>query len=915
MKSSARLFRGPLLQTDVCGDEGTLSPKPLLKVDPLTSHVFSVFNGFLPKYVETESSWFNLRHTSGFSIYLQIISLSNSVQYNFVPSFCTDTNLQTHDNTTTSYSCKSTINHVVRVESLARNLVRVGVTNSDTDFSAEFRFIDGYILTLRISVHHTKNDAKVIMAITGANYSGDDKVSILLPDFEGDLIPANGRKLAISRFSNGVWHFDIIKVTKSVESQSHRNNIQDDFSIQYDSISVNQSGNVSIKKVIATSLSEFSSITTDFSMSLEAWIEELHLASDVSLEKTMDFLIRIQTGTIDIPLSIEDSFRLRNITDFTHIQKLTDSIQPPVLLSVYARVATFGRFGPLVAYGSCSTGQDGPSFKLQSVPDCSLIKGLDSQAVYNTIQYSAIIRLNTRCDKYILPKGLGQLVIHKICQYPLASNRPGLTLTNGQDSAIFLGLGPEPAELELQLDDMLPDPALVHAETEAINSAIIDEFMQISSKDRRSNSCLTNSFGKNISHTPGSKTSPRLSKYSEPSSPPDELVSAETGVDFWGWKLLEYENPEDILENIEGQPFEVNNLMDSLLEQAEQPVELVPPRDNDQIQIMRGYDSDSGSFGGSIHDPSAPWLPQDTSLDSGTDDRMVNLPVYYNQHNDSISSSQLDYENWQDIFAPNLQQWGQHWDNVSDSSSDYGPLGELLGELNTSTTPSIPSLASSPPVSPPWPAMAAQPDASTPRGLDASQSPVFVHLEGCNCLRCIRHSPGEGYANPTYSYPVDLAMVAKRLLAHIESVNLLVDVDLIHWNADLEVENMVAEYYYQQSDKFIEDEIVFWNESEGHIGLHDIQESIEKDEQELVNTYWRYVQSSDTHEMVARYSSQHAQDRWERRQLENAPNPDELDMDVVGTLSDLYLKPDQKKPVVDFCGGRPLLGYKQEKPP
>ena len=294
---------------------------------------------------------------------------------------------------------------------------------------------------------------------------------------------------------------------------------------------------------------------------------------------------------------------------------------------------------------------------------------------------------------------------------------------------------------------------------------------------------------------------------------------------------------------------------------------------------------------------------------------MVNLPVYYNQHNDSISSSQLDYENWQDIFAPNLQQWGQHWDNVSDSSSDYGPLGELLGELNTSTTPSIPSLASSPPVSPPWPAMAAQPDASTPRGLNVGQSPVFVHLEGCNCLRCIRHSPGEGYANPTYSYPVDLAMVAKRLLAHIESVNLLVDVDLIHWNADLEAENMVAEYYYQQSDKFVEDEIVFWNESEGHIGLHDIQESIEKDEQELVNTYWRYVQSSDTHEMVARYSSQHAQDRWERRQLENAPNPDELDMDVVGTLSNLYLKLDQKKPVVDFCGGRSLLGYKQEKPP
>ena len=936
MISSARLFRGPSLQTDACIGEGILSPKPLSKVDPLTSHVPFIVNGFLPKSAETDPSWVNLWQTSGFSIQMQLISMSNAFQYNVTPSFCTDINLHAN-NTTTSYPYKTAQNFDVKVASMARNLVEVGVRNSDTELSIELRLSDGNYIKVSNKTYHTKDYAKVILAIRGATSSGDKKTFELAPDFTGEPMPVSNRLLTTSRLSEISWCSDSNNVTILVDFQPQRPEMRFNVRVVSDSLLSNLSGSTLGTQSSMTLLLKSSPGFMDASAMLGVQCCQLQSLPNLSLKEILILSINLGIVKSRIPLSISENVGYRYVTKLScnlNFRKEDNNTSNCVFSSSNALLTSLGLSGPshVCGPGNSRLGQSG--FTSLSVRNHGLKNTLYPDTDYRTSQSCASPGLSTKRDNYVFPQGIGNFLAEKARLLTISST---LAVDQIENQSVYLGLGPEPAELEIPLDETLPDPGTLHIETEAINSQIISEFMQISNtrqeasmsfslvrkkgqgcvkknqSDRVQTEQVQNEWAQ-VERARGEQVQYEHHNYSEPSSPPREEVQEGNGIEGWEWRLLEYENPEDILENIEGQPFEVNTLMDDLLNQAEQPVELVPPRENDP-QIIRGYDSDSGSFGGSIHDPDAPWLPQDTSQDSGTDDRMVNVPIYFNQHNISLTSSQLDFENWQDIFAPGAQQWDQNWEAASDSSSEYGPLGEFLGALNTSSTPSNPSLASSPPVSPPWPALAVQPESSTPVNLTSPISPVHVHLEGCICLKCIRFSPIEGEGHGTFSYPVDLEAVARRLQAHIESVNLLVDVDRIHWNAELEEENMISEYYYRQSDEFIEDEIVFWNESEGHMGFRDIMDSIEKSEQELVDSYWRSVQASDTRRMVAMATTQYAQSQWERRQLENASLSDVLSINVTEELIKVHSELDKNQTAEDIPRGLFLLGYKQERPP
>ena len=66
------------------------------------------------------------------------------------------------------------------------------------------------------------------------------------------------------------------------------------------------------------------------------------------------------------------------------------------------------------------------------------------------------------------------------------------------------------------------------------------------------------------------------------------------------------------------------------------------------------------------------------------------------------------------------------------------------------------------------------------------RSPVFLHLQGCECNGCNRLSPIDKSDATTLSFPVDMQTVAKRLSALKEMWLLEVDVDAVHREADIE---------------------------------------------------------------------------------------------------------------------------------
>ena len=252
------------------------------------------------------------------------------------------------------------------------------------------------------------------------------------------------------------------------------------------------------------------------------------------------------------------------------------------------------------------------------------------------------------------------------------------------------------------------------------------------------------------------------------------------------------------------------------------------------------------------------------------------------------------------------------------ASSDYGPEG-FAGWLNESVDSSIPSLIASPPVSPPWPSIRLAKNSSTPLSTTSPSTPMHIHLRGCMCNGCNLFSPENREDRESFSYPVDLDRVVSRLQAYVDSAVLLVDIGRIHWHAELEEELLISEYQYSTSEAFIEDEVTFWNESGGTIGLDDIISSIEREEQDLINWYWKSIAHKDTTAMVRINVDRFNQDQWERRQLESVPHPAELGVAVLNTLTLEHGGPridsDLGTEVSKEAKGQDLLDYKQDKPP
>ena len=250
-------------------------------------------------------------------------------------------------------------------------------------------------------------------------------------------------------------------------------------------------------------------------------------------------------------------------------------------------------------------------------------------------------------------------------------------------------------------------------------------------------------------------------------------------VGAWQWRFLLENEDDSILEELADSQDRLGTLIQhldssqSIMGSLEQyPANLSP---------VRGYDSESGSLGESIHDPPAFWLQNSQSVDSGTDDRMVNVPVYFNNP-ESDDSEYLDYTNWLDLYTPGHVIWEEEGGEPQ-SGSDYGPEHFL-----EDSTPSISSGPSSPlfPFHPPQqiePPPDIEVEDTTSEG--SKSSPQEVHLPNCGCLRCNRFSPST--LSGRYSFPADMQEVANRLNFYIEHSNLEVQVDSLHQQADLDI--------------------------------------------------------------------------------------------------------------------------------
>ena len=275
---------------------------------------------------------------------------------------------------------------------------------------------------------------------------------------------------------------------------------------------------------------------------------------------------------------------------------------------------------------------------------------------------------------------------------------------------------------------------------------------------------------------------------------PGEGVLDEDSVDAWGWKFADQADLENILESIGGQGLDIKETLLALKTQEENRglADLIFQLDqvenpNQNNLVIRGYDSESGSRGGSIADPPAFWINNDTSEDSGVGDRLVNLPVYLNNPGSPEGSDYLDHVNWIDIYAPGVMDWIV--DEPPSLSSDYGPDVAQEWQTSSGATPQVQS--------PPFPLMIApleepSPD-YTPTSSQEQSTPVERHLEGCLCNGCIRFSPAD---NPSaeLSFPADMIAVANRLEALKELWILEVDIDRVHREAEIEEREIITEF-------------------------------------------------------------------------------------------------------------------------
>ena len=182
------------------------------------------------------------------------------------------------------------------------------------------------------------------------------------------------------------------------------------------------------------------------------------------------------------------------------------------------------------------------------------------------------------------------------------------------------------------------------------------------------------------------------------------------------------------------------------------------------------------------------------TTDSGMDQRMVNLPIYYTNP-ESVDSRQLEYENWLDMHQPGNAQWAAiqdaHWaalqeaedsPNVSLVDSEEFELG-WINQDNFDF--------------PLDPAQSEHSENTEPEQSNESPSevsPVHIHLQGCECNGCNRLSPSTDGDSLSLSFPADMNAVAARLRALKELWLLEINVDMIHKTAEIEEREMIREF-------------------------------------------------------------------------------------------------------------------------
>ena len=319
---------------------------------------------------------------------------------------------------------------------------------------------------------------------------------------------------------------------------------------------------------------------------------------------------------------------------------------------------------------------------------------------------------------------------------------------------IPLGEGPEGEELEMNLDDPEQiDVDQLHQEADREHLAFIEEYFEQGRED--------GDLGRHLA---------------------DQDVVPELENFLHLGALNSYASDQDV---------KVEELIMELERQEADPdlgdQVFAPPVPD---LVVRGFDSNEGSEGGSINDPPAHWMAN-SPVDSGIDERMVNLPVYYDNPGTPLGSDQLDYMNWLDIYHPGHVLWEN---NSVHTGSSYGPDG-YMGWLDPSQD--TPQTTSSPlfPLFPPeW-----GEEMETLEESGGSASPVVKHYQGCPCNDCNRLSPPERLQSRGYSFPADMAEVAKKLETWKEGLLLEIDVDSIHRAAEIENREIIREFQFLDS--------------------------------------------------------------------------------------------------------------------
>ena len=507
---------------------------------------------------------------------------------------------------------------------------------------------------------------------------------------------------------------------------------------------------------------------------------------------------------------------------------------------------------------------------------------------------------------------------------------------------VNLGQGPELCELEMDVEGNDVNIDAIHAEAEQEENLLISEFFEQSRNLAAENyaslaflppdgTIRLASYNAEWPNLRETNTSTLESTLIHPSEEHKDVLSEVPfpgddttpfgGVDAWEWQWLESEELELIRDNLSGQESSISELIVSLERQEADPH--LAEGIFDSIQIMRGYDSDSQSMGESIHDPVAPWLWDDHPDDSGVDDRMVNMPVYRDNLDESIDSDQLDYQNYLDIFQPGHDLWGVHWEGDLSSESDYGP-GEHMNWVDAPDSSMI-SEPSTPPISPPHPGGGGSEVELDTAG--SPQTPVSVHLGGCLCNLCIRQSPLRDNPATTYSYPVDAQNLISRLKAHIELIHLSVDVGRLHHEYEAEAEGIRKEYNsgfcvseYTETERYDTglsgastptlNSVSEMYLSDTSIDIDEVHRKAEREEWDLISWSHKLSLHKVTTAMVAKNVEEVRWEKWIEWHEQSCQLPPIPTTNVVETLiTEIELRNIAAK------GNDSLLNYKPSFPP